>query len=75
MNQEQDITQLQSQLQALQIQSKVRGEALLQTKREHNIQLALNDQLKKKNSKYTKIILMLTILLMIESGIMIYHFI
>lgn len=73
MNQE-DIKQLQSQLQALKIQSKIRGEALLQIKREHNIQLALYDQLKKKNNKYTKIILILSILLMIESGIMIYHF-
>ena len=69
----QDINQIQSELQALKIQSKVRGEALLQIKREHNIQLALYDQLKKKNNKYTKIILILTILLMIESGIMIYH--
>lgn len=71
----QDITQIQSELQALKIQSKIRGDALLQIKREHNIQLALYDQLKKKNNKYTKIMLILSILLMMESGIMIYHFI
>lgn len=71
----QDTNQLQqSQLQALQIQSKIRGEALMQLKREHNIQLALNAQLKKKNNKYTKIIYLLSILLMIEFGI-IYHLI
>jgi hypothetical protein len=71
----QDITQIQSELQALKIQSKVRGDALLQIKREHNIQLALYDKLKKKNNKYTKIILMLVILFILESGFMLYYFI